>query len=452
LALLGLALTPFVFSQEAFAVMKTFTGGANTQNFSDPANWTPVGVPSSDDAIIIPATFDVIMDIDFTIISGSITIESDGLFRVPKDRILRNLTGMITNMGFFFVDGKVVNTIGETIDNKIGAIWGVKGDGTVNNGVVINEGTVIASGEIVSDNAKWTNSGTFTIDSLQATFSASSKFTNTNNGILNVEATTEFSESSLINTNNANIVINRFGFIFMTDNSTLENKVGATVTVNVDGSILIFGSKLLNSADLNNNVGGSISTLTKTKDDTFIINKPGGIINNQAGSANSGEFEIGTGVTMTNTATTINQAGGLITVRGLLENIKPGFIDNQKGAEIRIEETGAKKGRISGDGEVFIGENSITNFGIIDISGPWKNFGTIENEGIINVLCGGSIVPLGTIIGAGEFNVFGCPVGGSFTPIDRTMVLLGATETTASWIIPAIVAGIGIAIVIARKL
>jgi len=42
-------------------------------------------------------------------------------------------------------------------------------------------------------------------------------------------------------------------------------------------------------------------------------------------------------------------------------------------------------------------------------------------------------------------------VGGTPIPIDTTMILLGATETTASWIIPVIVAGIGIAIVIARK-
>ncbi len=42
-------------------------------------------------------------------------------------------------------------------------------------------------------------------------------------------------------------------------------------------------------------------------------------------------------------------------------------------------------------------------------------------------------------------------VAGSLTPIDTTMVLLGATQTTASWMIPVIVAGIGFAIVIARK-
>jgi len=42
-------------------------------------------------------------------------------------------------------------------------------------------------------------------------------------------------------------------------------------------------------------------------------------------------------------------------------------------------------------------------------------------------------------------------VGGTPIPIDTTMILLGATQTTASWMIPVIVAGIGIAIVITRK-
>jgi len=36
-------------------------------------------------------------------------------------------------------------------------------------------------------------------------------------------------------------------------------------------------------------------------------------------------------------------------------------------------------------------------------------------------------------------------------PLDTTMVLLGATKTTASWMIPVLVSAIGIGIVIARK-
>ncbi len=42
-------------------------------------------------------------------------------------------------------------------------------------------------------------------------------------------------------------------------------------------------------------------------------------------------------------------------------------------------------------------------------------------------------------------------VGGSVLEIDRTPVLLVATQTSAAWMIPVIIAGIGIAIVIARK-
>ena len=42
-------------------------------------------------------------------------------------------------------------------------------------------------------------------------------------------------------------------------------------------------------------------------------------------------------------------------------------------------------------------------------------------------------------------------VAGSLTPIDTTMVLLAGTQSISSWMIPVIVAGIGIGIVIARK-
>ncbi len=43
------------------------------------------------------------------------------------------------------------------------------------------------------------------------------------------------------------------------------------------------------------------------------------------------------------------------------------------------------------------------------------------------------------------------PVGGELIPLDTTMVLVAGTQLTAAWMIPAIVAAIGIGIVIARK-
>jgi len=42
-------------------------------------------------------------------------------------------------------------------------------------------------------------------------------------------------------------------------------------------------------------------------------------------------------------------------------------------------------------------------------------------------------------------------VGGEFIGIETTSVLVAGTQTTAAWMIPAIVSAIGIGIVIARK-
>jgi len=42
-------------------------------------------------------------------------------------------------------------------------------------------------------------------------------------------------------------------------------------------------------------------------------------------------------------------------------------------------------------------------------------------------------------------------VGGEIMPLDTTSLLLVSTQMNAAWMIPVIVAGIGIAIVIARK-
>jgi len=52
---------------------------------------------------------------------------------------------------------------------------------------------------------------------------------------------------------------------------------------------------------------------------------------------------------------------------------------------------------------------------------------------------------------ADKFIIAGQPIGGTLIPIDRTSLLLVGAQMTASWMIPVIIAGIGIAIVIARK-
>jgi len=443
-------------SQEAFAELKTWDMGAVTQNWLDGDNWSPNGVPSSSDEIVIPATFDVIMNTDFTINSGSITIEVDGLLEVPKDKTLTNQNGMITNKGFFFVDGKVVNTFGDTIENKEGALWGVQGDGSANNGVVINDGTINDSGEIESKNAKWTNSGTFNKNKGIAAFTESSLFTNTN-GILNVigggtpatSAQVGFVDSGLINTFNGEITIGDEALLIISA-SFFENKLGAMINVNDKGTLaLIDFAVMTNTADLNNNAGGIVTAEASAG----IENDKGGIINNQGASGKPASIVLEDTGSLGNFGNVNNKANGVILVKagGLLENIKPGFIDNQVGAQVTIEKSGELSGKISGDGEFTNNSaDSITNFGIIDISGPWQNFGKIENNGIINILCGGSLNPLGTITGTGEFNEFECPVGGTLIPIGKTSLLLAYGELNSWWMAP-IVIGVGVGVYLVKR-
>jgi len=63
------------------------------------------------------------------------------------------------------------------------------------------------------------------------------------------------------------------------------------------------------------------------------------------------------------------------------------------------------------------------------------------------------LTPINDIVNCetGEIYSSAVMVGGSLIPIDTTMVLVAGAQSTSAWMIPVIVAGIGFAIVIARK-
>jgi len=89
--------------------------------------------------------------------------------------------------------------------------------------------------------------------------------------------------------------------------------------------------------------------------------------------------------------------------------------------------------------ETIVNNGNLNVFGILINNGNFINNGAVLDCGIIT----GS-VPLPGIINR-------CTVGGELIPLDTTMVLVAGTQTTAAWMIPAIVSAIGIGIVIARK-
>lgn len=91
-------------------------------------------------------------------------------------------------------------------------------------------------------------------------------------------------------------------------------------------------------------------------------------------------------------------------------------------------------------------EGLITNHGILQtITGAdFTNDGTYQSSGtdtFVGPFIGNDIEPIASI----------CLVGGTLVPIDSTALLLVGAQMTAAWMIPVIIAGIGIAIVIARK-
>ena len=135
-------------------------------------------------------------------------------------------------------------------------------------------------------------------------------------------------------------------------------------------------------------------------------------------------------------ADAINECGGIIETNGAN--------GGDGGHIVSLSNLFVNKGTInlnggdgfSGSGSLFVGGDAqLDNHGTIN-----ENPGTATDSGIVinNNIFNDNLPNL-------------CLVGGSLTPIDTTMVLLGATQTAASWMIPAIVAAIGIGIVLARK-
>ncbi len=113
---------------------------------------------------------------------------------------------------------------------------------------------------------------------------------------------------------------------------------------------------------------------------------------------------------------------------------------------------------LENQGTINIEENGIINVGSIASSQTLLiNGGTINGPGIINlfgididILNNGVITAIiNKIFSSGPESP--TVVGGEIIPIESTAVLLTAAYMTTSWLVPVVVASIGIGIVLARR-
>ncbi len=92
------------------------------------------------------------------------------------------------------------------------------------------------------------------------------------------------------------------------------------------------------------------------------------------------------------------------------------------------------------------------NLFVIEVTGSGTGFWCTSTA---NPYAGGTAILDGKILTNRDmgFTTFFSdpPIGGTLVPIDTTSLLLVGAQSTAAWMIPVIIAGIGIAIVIARR-
>jgi len=151
LLLIALLLPLFSFSQTRTSV----TDG----NFWNPLTWTPVGLPTSGETVII--NHDVVMDLDIWYTAGSITINVGGsLIEDATDRAFWvDGTGSLINNGTFTVNQILVSS-GSTLANtgdlaNIDSLW--------NQGTFTSSGVSSIVDFLNDETATCTNTGTMNI-------------------------------------------------------------------------------------------------------------------------------------------------------------------------------------------------------------------------------------------------------------------------------------------------
>ncbi|MDD5693215.1 MAG: hypothetical protein PHU86_01970, partial [Patescibacteria group bacterium] len=217
--LISLFILNFVFVNKAYAAAKTWDGGGATNNWSEPENWNPDGVPLVGDTVTIESGYNV------------------------------NATANVSNSGTITIqNGAVVNITGGTF-SSLGA-----GSQLVNNGIINIEDPAKLL------NLNFTNNGRLNVNS-NATYTPCqlTYFNNSATGEVIINSTVvrnygvDNFEALLVSAdlNNAGLIRTTVGDIYLDQGGNVTN----TGTMETLGSGDIFITRLNHNTSLNNNGG-----------------------------------------------------------------------------------------------------------------------------------------------------------------------------------------------------
>ena len=356
----------FQFSTQAQT--KTWIG-ASGGSWGNANNWSPMGVPGSQD-VIIPSGSEV--NVDVTAFLDSLTVQSGAVVNKTTDLAITMTNGV-------FETGSTLNFFGGNI-NSAGGTGGEKVfNGTVN---IIGPERKRFGGDVIINNVMNVESGVIDFDLRSNTLLISQGAVMTvGDGSIKVEAFTA-------TLRNEGLIQKTSGAGTFTIDTVFEND-GAVINIE-NGSMDITGSSVITDSEINVNSNGFFrlfdnvnhtlnGTLTGQLDGPFIINSNQFRVTNNAN--NFLDFSGPAGV---------EWIGGTLSAQG-----SPGTVLVNKGL-LTVKSTGSNSQMSGGvvfrnEGEMNF-ENTVTNFSINQSS-------VFENAeiGIITVLDGMNITDLGVV-------------------------------------------------------
>src|ERR1041385_1476853 len=349
-----------VCARPAFCITKTFTAAGGNDLWSNGSNWSPAGVPTNSDDVIIANNAQA----DTSAVANTVTIQSPAKLQL--------------NPGFgLTVSNASTIDSGGTLFLAAGNFDG-NGDLTVNGSVEIGGGTILGSGALnINSGGLMLFDGTWTSSRVLRSI--------TNAGTINFL--------------NTITTCNHFGL----GGATITNT--GVIDIQTDHDLAADAGTPI----LNNNSGGILkkSAGSGTAGVNFAVNNAGGTIAVQSGTLALNDGGSSSGAWTLAAGTTLSVAAGTVTTSGAASLTGPGAVSIASGANLTVASLAVN------------GTPTINGSGTFSIAGTVGVASgtdlTCTNGSNVVLTSGGNVTGAGSFSASGNFTWAGGGCSGSGT-------------------------------------